>query len=51
MFTYVSGYSSDEYNNYCPSCGEKISRWHHLDNSATCEKCGLTFIVIEKEVE
>lgn len=46
--SYVSGYTSDEYINFCPNCGEKITLWTG-DGNGKCYVCGFEFYVIDSE--
>jgi len=46
IYGYFSGYSSHNSENFCPLCGSEI-KIKYGDGSASCDKCGVRFAVIE----
>ena len=50
MYGFIEGWSFTEDIHYCPYCGERYFTYH-VDGTATCDKCGKRFGVIEIDDE
>ncbi len=48
MYGFISGITETNDINYCPKCGEEVSRFHG-DGTAICTGCGYHFGVVECE--